>query len=719
MYRDSQYFRPCLLIISLALLIGISIPLFLDTPVAYGQSSSTDELVYKELVAIYETNLIRRQNGLAPLRWNRELSEAAREFAEDTVVIRKQPYCGHTDSQGRAVIDRIEAESYIPIQWAENAACGFLEPDVVVANWFESDSHRGNMLTPELREIGIGYYRDSTTGDGYVVQDFAHDGVVAPVIINNEAPATESTEVSLYIYDNEIRNGFNGIGPAVEMMISNSPHFENAQWEPYVVEKKWFLESGTGWRYVFVKKRDSVGRVTITFDAIYLGAAIPAGELTLEYASTVENTLTYDSIVEQFPQAQNWSSVQMGRYWTIDDNTESFLLFNDSGIQQDDSEALGGTAYRLNLSRYDAFNLGENATFAVVWAGDAPANTPLVAYVRAKVENNRTSDKILKIWAESGNTTFGPLTINADEFLYPEIYQDFAIPVEFVSPNSGDPLSIHIYHYGGNEVSLDTVSFFAADQNFNQLATWSSTEQPLRDRGFVARVTENSGSGAETVYEVGGQIGSSDSENPPEPQATPVPPTPTPTPTPTPASGYLGITLSVQSLEFEAFVGGSAPDLVSIDVECSICGENAWWVYPRDTPWLTAYRFFNDIYVTVDQSNLAPGTYEGYALVGAPPVIGIPIQRLNVQFTVVDPHIGGTSPTATSVPTNVPAAVPTATPTPTTVAPAPIPNREPSPEPTPEDSNAPVTTLKATVTPTQAIAPGNFTSRVLLPVVSR
>lgn len=727
MYKDFQLFRSYWTFIAISVLAGVTLLTLANVSVAYGQSSSSDELVYKELVAIYETNLIRRENGLAPLRWNRELSEAAREFARDTIVVRDTPYCGHTDSQGRDVLGRIEAAGYSPNRWAENAACGYLEPEVVVPSWFESDSHRHNMLIPEIREIGVGYYLDGPTGNGYVVQKFAHDRIVAPIIINNEAPTTESTEVSLYIYDSEPRGGFNGIGSAVEMMISNSPHFENAQWEPYAVEKNWFLESGTGWRYVFVKKRDSVGRVTTAFDAIYLGATMPAGELTLDFASSVEREMTYDNIVEQFPQAQNWSSIQMGRYWAIDDNTESFSLFNDSGIQVDDPDALGGTAYQLNLSRYDASYLGENATLAAAWAGDAPANTPLVAYIRAKVDDNSKADRTLKIWAESGTTQFDPITIRSNEFLYPGIYQEFAIPLEFINPNPGDLLAIRVYHYGGNDVWLDTVSFFAAEQPFSQSASWSSTDQSLRDRGFIARVTESGDS--DTIYEVGEQIISSGTQNPqPQPTAQPA----TPTPTPTQSAGGTGITLSINDLEFEASVSGTTPELVEIDVECSGCGEEQWWVYSNKS-WLTAYRFFNDIYVQVDQANLSPGTYEGQATVGAPSSTGIPIQQITVRFTVTDsgptpttdpatdPDVGGNNnPPATppATPTPQPTPKPPSTPKPTLTPTQPTATpTQPAREPTPSGSNQPNPTT--TAEPTETIGPGNFTNQVFLPVTAR
>ncbi len=42
------------------------------------------------------------------------------------------------------------------------------------------------------------------------------------------------------------------------MMISNSPDFSGASWEPYFKEKEWELETGEGWRTVYFKFKDGL-----------------------------------------------------------------------------------------------------------------------------------------------------------------------------------------------------------------------------------------------------------------------------------------------------------------------------------------------------------------------------------------------------------------------------------------------------------------------------
>jgi hypothetical protein len=63
----------------------------------------------------------------------------------------------------------------------------------------DSPGHRSNLLDPNSREIGLGYYLREEDGRGYVTQDFGHDPVYPPVIIENEAITTTSTVLNLYI----------------------------------------------------------------------------------------------------------------------------------------------------------------------------------------------------------------------------------------------------------------------------------------------------------------------------------------------------------------------------------------------------------------------------------------------------------------------------------------------------------------------------------------
>ncbi len=49
--------------------------------------SQAPELILKEAQTVYFGNIARQQNGVPPLRWNKQLTDAARWFAWDSVEI--------------------------------------------------------------------------------------------------------------------------------------------------------------------------------------------------------------------------------------------------------------------------------------------------------------------------------------------------------------------------------------------------------------------------------------------------------------------------------------------------------------------------------------------------------------------------------------------------------------------------------------------------------
>ncbi len=223
---------------ALAALLAVSlscIPNLAFPRIAHAQQDAV--LFRDEMQTLFLVNMQRRQAGLAPLAWNAEMTESARWFARDAVETLGPTYCGHSDSLGRNSGQRIHDAGYIGDgSSAENAMCGYLPPEKTVQGWMNSTGHRTNMLNPDMREAGTGYYRNAA-GNGYSVLDLAYDRDYAPVVINDEALSTSDRTVRLYIYDQDTGDGWAGVGPTLEIMISNSPDFAGAQWEPYVTEK--------------------------------------------------------------------------------------------------------------------------------------------------------------------------------------------------------------------------------------------------------------------------------------------------------------------------------------------------------------------------------------------------------------------------------------------------------------------------------------------------
>lgn len=104
------------------------------------------------------TNAVRRRHSLAPLSVNAQLRRAAEDYA--TVLVQRD-WFDHIGPDGSTVDGRVEAMgfqgwSYLAENLAKGAGPG--DPADVVAGWMNSAGHRDNILSPKLREIGVGCY---------------------------------------------------------------------------------------------------------------------------------------------------------------------------------------------------------------------------------------------------------------------------------------------------------------------------------------------------------------------------------------------------------------------------------------------------------------------------------------------------------------------------------------------------------------------------------
>jgi len=449
------------------------------------QTLSTEQdpnLFLKELQIIHLTNLKRREQGLAPLRWNRELTVAARWFSKDSVDGHNgQGACGHTDSQGRSPGDRYSAFGYRNLHiWGENVVCGLTEPEFAINGWMTSDGHRANLLHTDYREIGVGYYRQEETGKGYITQDFSFDPSYAPVIINNEAPSTIETTVDLYIYDPAVGEGLRGMGPAIDMMIANDPDFTDAHWEPYVTEKSWQLAAGEGWRSVYVKTRDAQDRTVTVYDTIYLGATVPTDELSLQQACSYRPFIAIDSLDQT-----GWPQVQLSLNWQGDNSDTTFQDTNNLGHTVTDTDAIGESAYLLNA--------GDKSGRVRYWTTSFHKDVPLVAYFRIKAGTVTAAETLLEISINGGGTEYGPIILKGTDFVDANTYQEFALPFQFNS-NDNDPyLTFNLQHTGVSDIYLDTISIFTESMPITQEVDWPVLGGYHRSRGIWARFIQTDG----------------------------------------------------------------------------------------------------------------------------------------------------------------------------------------------------------------------------------
>lgn len=536
------------------------------------QQASSAELFRKELQIIHLINLERRQAGLSPLRWNRELTASARMFAQDVILHHPSGYCDHIDSQGRTPGERMRAAGFIRLgAWAENAVCNATSPEAAVRAWMQSPAHRDNLLNAHLREIGVGFAL-SESNRGYIVADLAVDVEYAPVVIENEALSTSSRQVNLYIYNPVTFPGIKGLGSAVEMIISENPDFIDAVWQPYTPEIGWLLSEGEGWKTVYVKTRDALGRTAVASDSIYFGESLPLDALALDGASYFDVGLRLQRVEE----AGDWSQVQFSLGWVGDDSDPNFAFASPSARRIEDREAIGGTAVRLT-----------GAGVVTLWAGDYLATLPGMAYFRLKVNDNATTQTVAKLRILGPRRELALRTVHGSDFEAGGVYQEFSVP--YMPDGDAQTATFRIDVVGAAEVTVDAVTLFSEPTAITAPLQWLSPEGYLRNRGVQARLLRDGGefSSAFDVHPASGTLIA--------PSAGTLPPP------------SLSVTPSAVTLHAEEM----KPPTALLIVECLHCTTGVWQA-TSEVSWLelsVSGEGLLEIRAVLD--GLAPGIYQG------------------------------------------------------------------------------------------------------------
>lgn len=122
-------------------------------------------------------NEIRKKNNLKPLVEQNDLARAARYHAKDMAL---DDYVEHFsfDRKGKKLIKQCETfvriERFISMNYlGENIAAGKATAKETVDGWMKSKGHRENILNPNFKYLGVGYYfKSSSIYKHYWVQDF-------------------------------------------------------------------------------------------------------------------------------------------------------------------------------------------------------------------------------------------------------------------------------------------------------------------------------------------------------------------------------------------------------------------------------------------------------------------------------------------------------------------------------------------------------------------
>jgi len=107
------------------------------------------------------TNLERSKLGLADLKLNQLLSEAARQKAADMFAFN---YWAHVSPSGRTPWTFFTDAGYKYQYAGENLARDFRDPEAVIRAWMNSPSHRENVVNEKYQEIGVAVVDGSLQG---------------------------------------------------------------------------------------------------------------------------------------------------------------------------------------------------------------------------------------------------------------------------------------------------------------------------------------------------------------------------------------------------------------------------------------------------------------------------------------------------------------------------------------------------------------------------
>lgn len=152
------------------------------------------EVVLTRSGVINWTNAERKQNGLAPLKENQKLNQAAAFKLADMF---QNQYFAHESPSGEGVADLAKSARYEFVSVGENLALGNFESDkALVEAWMNSPGHRANILSSSFHEIGVAVGKGMFEGKEtwLAVQHFAKPLSACPQPDPNLKIGIESSE---------------------------------------------------------------------------------------------------------------------------------------------------------------------------------------------------------------------------------------------------------------------------------------------------------------------------------------------------------------------------------------------------------------------------------------------------------------------------------------------------------------------------------------------
>ena len=127
---------------------------------SYPENSYTSDYRQRVLDLV---NAERANYGLQPLvMGDAKLTAAAQHRAEEIATVNS-----HVRPNGSKWYTVLSEYGVTDAAAGENAAWGSVSPEEVVTAWMNSEGHRANILDPEARAMGVGYYYNSSSTWGH------------------------------------------------------------------------------------------------------------------------------------------------------------------------------------------------------------------------------------------------------------------------------------------------------------------------------------------------------------------------------------------------------------------------------------------------------------------------------------------------------------------------------------------------------------------------
>jgi uncharacterized protein YkwD len=216
-----------------------------------------------EQAIVEQTNAIRKQYDLPPLKRMGELNDAARYHAADMSVENYFSHDTYNLNDANLVLNCevwSRLESYYK-NWqamGENIAAGQYNPESAMDGWMNSPDHKHNILSKDFWEIGVGFFQGGGDYRFYWVQDFGRVTGRYPLVIDGEKAVTSTENVSIYIYGTDWQS----------MRLLN----DQGEWTPWIDFQNqfdWVLPNTPGQHTVTAQLRGK-GLSTETEDTITL-----------------------------------------------------------------------------------------------------------------------------------------------------------------------------------------------------------------------------------------------------------------------------------------------------------------------------------------------------------------------------------------------------------------------------------------------------------------